>query len=283
MNNKVICMIISLFITSSISIESASHNNQQIVAKKKHLVSTHPKDVVFLWDLHRVVFQRKLSDWVKIFWQFDRKLELFSNISLDMFKAAGNFILHKLRLSKQELTSEEFIEIARNTGNDALIELTLQIGNAYTPIIGTVRIINELKKMGYTHYIGSNIGVTMFERFKKVYPEIFDMFSDHHIVHITKNKKVIKKPNPEYYTRYLERFKLEPHKVIFIDDKKTNIDTARKLGFNVILFINPNQLRNELLKLGFNLETVQNEQARHFYISLHSHSRGWAINSSSID
>ena len=60
----------------------------------------------------------------------------------------------------------------------------------------------------------------------------------------------IKKPDPKFFKRVLEDSKLNSSECVFIDDKKKNIEAARKFGINGILFLNINQLKKELLDLG---------------------------------
>jgi len=59
-----------------------------------------------------------------------------------------------------------------------------------------------------------------------------------------------RKPNPKIYKIALKKLNLLPDECVFIDDKLKNVDAAKKLGMHGILFKNPKQLRNNLIKLG---------------------------------
>ena len=59
----------------------------------------------------------------------------------------------------------------------------------------------------------------------------------------------ILKPEPRIYQNALERLSVKPSEAIFVDDFIENIDGARKLGVNAILFKNRDQTLLELTNL----------------------------------
>lgn len=54
------------------------------------------------------------------------------------------------------------------------------------------------------------------------------------------------KPEPEIYEILLERYKLTPESLIFIDDRADNVAQAESMGINAIQFIDPDQLEAAL-------------------------------------
>jgi len=58
----------------------------------------------------------------------------------------------------------------------------------------------------------------------------------------------VEKPNPRAYEILLERLNLPSADVVFIDDKVENVDEAKKMGIDAILFESCEQLREELKK-----------------------------------
>lgn len=46
----------------------------------------------------------------------------------------------------------------------------------------------------------------------------------------------LRKPDPAIYRAFLERSRLPAHRVVFVDDRKKNVDAAASLGFNAVLF-----------------------------------------------
>jgi len=60
----------------------------------------------------------------------------------------------------------------------------------------------------------------------------------------------LRKPDPRIYQLTLRRLQLEPGETLFIDDKVRNVEGARVLGMEGILFESPAQLQRELLERG---------------------------------
>jgi len=245
--------IIGLYIIRFISITDQNKSNGQNM-----LTSTHPHKVIFLWDLHEVVFEKDIWNFLRVGWNHNRKLQTIFNLNSEILKVTFKYFLEKLHLSADAMTSEELIAAAKKANNQALVNLAIKVGCSYRPIHKTVSIINELTNLGYTHHIGSNIGATVYEAFKQLYPAIFGLFNAKHIIHYIEGQPVIKKPQPTYFTTYLEKHHLKPEQVVFIDDKYTNVKAAHSMGITTIHFKNPTQLRTTLQKLGFALAEQKN-------------------------
>ncbi len=60
----------------------------------------------------------------------------------------------------------------------------------------------------------------------------------------------IRKPNPKIYKFLLNKLKLKPNQVLFIDNQEWNIKPAKKLGIKTLLYKNNKQLFKELDKIG---------------------------------
>jgi HAD superfamily hydrolase (TIGR01509 family) len=58
------------------------------------------------------------------------------------------------------------------------------------------------------------------------------------------------KPDLKAYELLLTQLNLPPKEVLFIDDRLENIESAKTMGFDAILFESEQQLRNELRKRG---------------------------------
>ncbi|MBI2573088.1 HAD family phosphatase [Candidatus Woesearchaeota archaeon] len=63
----------------------------------------------------------------------------------------------------------------------------------------------------------------------------------------------IVKPETAIYLLELERLGVKANKSVFIDDNQTYVDGARAVGITGILFESPQQVRQELQKLGFKI------------------------------
>lgn len=60
----------------------------------------------------------------------------------------------------------------------------------------------------------------------------------------------LKKPDPKVYKLLIKKLNLSPQEIIFIDDNKKLLLSAKKLGINTILFKNHSQLVKDLRKFG---------------------------------
>lgn len=59
----------------------------------------------------------------------------------------------------------------------------------------------------------------------------------------------IEKPNPEIYKIVIEKMKLKPREMLFIDDKESNLAPAQKLGMAVVLFRGQKDLEAKLKEM----------------------------------
>ena len=213
------------------------------------------KKVIFLWDLHHVVLKPHKSFRTAMSYPHKTRA-LFGH------KSGGKVIKLLFKGMFKEPSSDSFIHLAEKYNNPHLKEMVLLASNAQKPMQDTVTIIQELAQNGYTHHIGSNIGNSSFIAISdpKQFPEFspifknFDLAQSHVVAHT--NGHVIKKPDPKFFEQYLAKNKidLKTTTVIFIDDKKENIQAAQKLGFTGVQFKNATQLRSDLSALGIHIK-----------------------------
>ena len=114
------------------------------------------------------------------------------------------------------------------------------------PIKPTVKILKQLKKKGYKLYILSNIGEKSLKCIEERHPDVFKLFDG--IYTASDRDGYIKKPQPEIYKRYLDKFGQNPNELIFIDDKKSNLTAAKKFGIDTIHFTSAKNLFKVLSK-----------------------------------
>lgn len=217
----------------------------------------NPQNTIFLWDIHYVIFKPHKP--FRTILKYPHKARAFQNRKLQnkiwklLFK--GMF---------KESASDHFIHLAEQYNNPYLKELIIQASSAQQPITDTVAIIQELAHNGYTHHIGSNIGLTVFQTLTnpEQFPQFahifkhFDIPKSHVVAYNAGN--IIKKPNPAFFHHYLHKNNIDPAKtrIIFIDDKKENITIARSLGLQAVRFRNASQLRKDLAAMGIKIATA---------------------------
>jgi 2-haloacid dehalogenase len=106
---------------------------------------------------------------------------------------------------------------------------------------GAVELLAELRANGVPLYALTNWSAETFgiarERFR--FLEWFDG------VLVSGEERLIK-PDPAIFQLLLDRFGLDPATTFYVDDSETNVDTARRLGFDAVRFSDPEQLRRDL-------------------------------------
>ncbi|MFH1249342.1 MAG: HAD family phosphatase [archaeon] len=55
-----------------------------------------------------------------------------------------------------------------------------------------------------------------------------------------------RKPEPQIYSKVLDTMNISADNAVFIDDYKKNVDAAREIGIDSILFTSPNELEKDL-------------------------------------
>jgi 2-haloacid dehalogenase len=112
----------------------------------------------------------------------------------------------------------------------------------------TVDLFNELKSSGIPLYALTNWS---HEAFPWAY-EMYDFMKQFDGIVVSGFEKVMK-PDPEIYRRLTERYGINPAESVYIDDNRSNVDAAAKLGFHAIHFTSAGQLRSELKLLGLSV------------------------------
>lgn len=110
-----------------------------------------------------------------------------------------------------------------------------------TPIEDNVQLLARIKEQGYGLYAISNFHEAAFEYIQARYDwlGLFDgmiLSYQHHVL----------KPEPQIYRELLNRYQLEGHECLFIDDVAANIEGALRMGIEAILYQSPEQLRSDL-------------------------------------
>ncbi len=116
-------------------------------------------------------------------------------------------------------------------------------------IEGSVEILRELSETRHDTGVRlialSNWGKDTFAMIEANYPffECFDAM-------VISGREGFVKPNREIFDIMCGRHDIRPSRSIFIDDSQANIDASNALGFDSLLFKNPEQLRTQLTERG---------------------------------
>lgn len=115
------------------------------------------------------------------------------------------------------------------------------IGDCIELLPHTMDWILEMKERGYHVYILSNYSEYTFEvtKEKLAFLPLMDgiVFS-----YMTK----MGKPEEGIYKKLISEYFLEEEESVFIDDRKENVESARRIGIESILFNDYNQAKKEL-------------------------------------
>jgi 2-haloacid dehalogenase len=134
--------------------------------------------------------------------------------------------------------------IARHPDKADLIRAWLPRFDEMIPdaIGGTVDILERLHARGVplyglTNFSGETFAPTRrrFEFFDRVFRGIV----------VSGDEKMIK-PDPRIYRLLLDRYGVDPHRTVFIDDSAKNVEAANALGIHGIHFKTPEALAQEL-------------------------------------
>ncbi len=114
------------------------------------------------------------------------------------------------------------------------------------PINETVEILRRLKENGqYKMYALTNWSAELF-------PIALDRYDFLHWFdgRVVSGEEKMRKPNPLFYQLLLDRYQLKAEETLFIDDSLRNLNVAKELGIQTLLFQSPKILREDLGRSG---------------------------------
>lgn len=107
-------------------------------------------------------------------------------------------------------------------------------------------LLKQIKRQGYTTALLSNTEIPLVSYYKQhPYEDIDRCFFS--------CEMGLSKPEQEIYEKVLQELACSPEAVIFIDDRKENVDAATSLGIPGILFRNCDDLKKQLLRYSIGL------------------------------
>lgn len=199
------------------------------------------KNIIF--DLGNVLLNFKPEEYLKAKLKENDKV---SEIHKEIFQSQEWVMLDRGTITEEEAKN---ILIKNSSKNGNLIKLAFE--NWYellTPIEASVKVLKGLKNANYNVYFLSNFHLLAFEYVTKKY-DFFNLFDGG----IVSYKEKLIKPEEGIYKRIIEEYQIKPEESIFIDDVQVNVEGARKLNFETILFKNSKDLRERLRSNNINL------------------------------
>lgn len=92
-------------------------------------------------------------------------------------------------------------------------------------ILSTKALIADLKAAGYKLYVLSNMSLEFIEFLRKT--DVYKYFDGE----VVSCEEHVVKPNAEIYRCLVARYDLEVGETLFVDDRKENVETARREGW----------------------------------------------------
>ena len=105
-----------------------------------------------------------------------------------------------------------------------------------------------MKQAGYRVYILSNYAKHTYDCTREALSFLSDV--DGAVFSFQKHRI---KPEPELYEALTEQYRLNPAECLFLDDKPENIETAKRLGWNGIVFTTYEEALQQLKEYGVEL------------------------------
>jgi len=106
------------------------------------------------------------------------------------------------------------------------------------------KILNSVKKQEY--FLVSLTNVTYSHELIRNKMGVYNLFD----LNFKSRDLGISKPSEKIFKKMLKKIKFLPQQILFIDDKESNLEVAKKLGVNVIQFKDYNQLKKDLNEFG---------------------------------
>ena len=109
---------------------------------------------------------------------------------------------------------------------------------------GTLSIVRELRGAGFPLYVLSNWASETWARVKDSF-DFLEYFDDV----IISGHVGMAKPDAAIFELARDRFGVFPKSTLFIDDGPKNVEMARLIGFQAVVFVSPDYLRRDLTAL----------------------------------
>ena len=169
-------------------------------------------------------------------------LMLPEHVAAKLTPAAVSKNPHWVRMDEGTTTHEDCAKIlANDIGEPDWWPYALHViehFHEHMTALPTYTLFPQLHAMGKKVYVITNYEEDIFMRAVNRFPEVFAE-ADGIII---SGREHLLKPYPEIYQLLLSRYDLKAEECVFIDDREDNLEGARKVGMEGIVFTSVNDL-----------------------------------------
>lgn len=151
------------------------------------------------------------------------------------------------------LSNDEFLALAISRAPEYEKEIRLfwdNVDKAIWQLPYAGEWIRTMKKAGYQVYILSNYGSWTYDKTREA---VLNFLEEVDGAIFSYQVKQIK-PNPEIFQSLFEKYSLQAEECVFLDDLPANIEGAKAVGMQGIVFTDLEEALVELEKLGVKIE-----------------------------
>lgn len=166
-------------------------------------------------------------------------LHMLFNMDADKLLEALKVSSHK-GISEREFFLQKAMQYHLQLPCDFMVQFEVIADFALQPMDGMQELLASYRQQGYQMALLSNVTCwrAQFLRKRGWYDGFFPVLLSCEIG--------ASKPDQNAYRILLECLSVPPEQCIFIDDKTENVDAAKSMGIDAILFVSADQLRREL-------------------------------------
>lgn len=153
-----------------------------------------------------------------------------------------------LQMETGELSPQAFharFSTATGTTSDPQALLHAR-SDMFSLIVPTARIVTQLKGVRRRTGLLSNTSPDHFDFCRERFGIIRELFD----VYVLSYEVGVMKPQPQIYEAAIEKAGVPAEQIFYVDDRAENVDGARRLGIDAVLFTDADQLLADLRSRG---------------------------------
>lgn len=168
---------------------------------------------------------------------------LLQNIGATPDQVSDIFRIHQLDFLRGKISGEQYWNELRNTYSLSIPETIAEEFKKWAGLVANdeiLSLVDEAKQKGWQVAILSNVIPVTYHVLKA--SGAYDKFD---AVIVSCNEGYAK-PEKEIYEIALQKLNVAAKDSVFIDDKQTNLDPAKEMGFRTIHAENPQQIARDI-------------------------------------